>query len=409
VDALGAATGLTPGSAMITAASDGITSNQVSLLVQGIPDPVTAVIEIQPTSPSIQQNANQSFTAVAKDGQGNIMEDVFFSWSSSNPAVATISGDGVAQGIAPGVAKITASGDGVTSNEASISIAAVPQEADLDFSSMVIKVSPETQTIELGGAQKFTAAATDGAGNVIESLLFTWKSSNPDTASVDKTGLAMGTMKGTSVITATAEGKVSNQALLEVTEFGQGPVASGSVIVQSVQVDPKSISVSVGSSQQYSAVAKDTQGSQVSPEGASWNSSDPKIATVDESGLATGFSKGKAIITASVNSVMSNRSTMTVRAAQQSSSVSGGCGFVRMKGGRPPDIRQIGMNTLVFFAPLVLATLFKGALRIGRMTREQLGDMFSVWNGLRVAAVSLSVFMVAVMSSEMVTMLSQAV
>lgn len=77
-----------------------------------------ASISLTPTFANIQVGQPQTFTAVAKDADGNPV-DTEFTWSSALESVATIS-DGVASAKAAGQTQITASAGGVTSNSATL-------------------------------------------------------------------------------------------------------------------------------------------------------------------------------------------------------------------------------------------------------------------------------------------------
>ncbi|RKG69120.1 Ig-like domain-containing protein [Corallococcus sp. CA054B] len=87
-------------------------------------------IELTPPSAAIQVGETQTFTAVAKDEGGKVLEDVGFTWTSSNPAVATIA-DGTATGQTPGETGITASAKRVTSNGVTLSVAPAEQANSL--------------------------------------------------------------------------------------------------------------------------------------------------------------------------------------------------------------------------------------------------------------------------------------
>ena len=66
-------------------------------------------ISISPDTASITMTGTQQFTAVSKDMNGNTLTGVPLNWVSSNTAVATVSGTGMASAVGPGTASITAS------------------------------------------------------------------------------------------------------------------------------------------------------------------------------------------------------------------------------------------------------------------------------------------------------------
>lgn len=67
-----------------------------------------------------------------------------------------------------------------------------------------------------------------------------------------------------------------------------------------VVVTPASDSVNVGETKQFSASCLDLHGNAVGCPATTWSSSNPAVATVDNTGLATGVSQGTVTITASI-------------------------------------------------------------------------------------------------------------
>jgi hypothetical protein len=82
------------------------------------------------------------------------------------------------------------------------------------------------------------------------------------------------------------------------TPTSSGPVTLSSVTIDPAQPDP----VAIGSSQQFKAMAKYSDGTtkDVSSQ-TTWASSDKTVATVDSTGLATGVAGGNTAITAQVS------------------------------------------------------------------------------------------------------------
>jgi hypothetical protein len=89
------------------------------------PTPSVASIAISPPTASIAADTTQQFTATAKDGGGNTLSGVAFTWSSGSTNVATINSGGLASGVAAGTAQINASSGGVVSPSAVLSVSGV--------------------------------------------------------------------------------------------------------------------------------------------------------------------------------------------------------------------------------------------------------------------------------------------
>lgn len=105
--------------------------------------------------------------------------------------------------------------------------------------------------------------------------------------------------------------------------YGGGGNYSGQVA--SIAISPTTASIAVNGTQQYTAVAKDSNGNTVSGVSYAWASSSTGVATVNSNGLATGVAAGSTMITASVTynggpygmgtTITSNAATLMVTAS----------------------------------------------------------------------------------------------
>jgi hypothetical protein len=100
--------GLTPGEYTVTATAKGF-STAATVILTNIP---VASVSVSPASATLSIGATQQLSAVAKDSAGNTLTGRVITWSSSNPAVATVSGSGLVTAIAAGSATITATSEG---------------------------------------------------------------------------------------------------------------------------------------------------------------------------------------------------------------------------------------------------------------------------------------------------------
>lgn len=179
-----------------------------------------ASVEVTPAADTLTAvGSTLELTAVALDASGNELAGVGFRWSSSDEAVVTVDGSGVAEAVAEGEAEVVAMADGVSGSAA----LAVDQEV------ATVAVRPSSATLTaVGDTQTFTAAARDANGHEVAGVEFGWTSSDSTVATVDGDGLATARGNGTVEITATA-GAVPGQADLAVSqaiaglEFGAQP------------------------------------------------------------------------------------------------------------------------------------------------------------------------------------------
>src|SRR2546428_362438 len=151
-----------------------------------------------------------------------------------------------------------------------------------------IAVAPSPGTLLVGSTAQLTATTKDSAGSVLTGRAVTWASSNPAVATVSATGLVTGVAVGSATIMATAEGK-NGTAAVTVTVPPPVPVAS-------VTVAPAT--VLVGVTVQLTATTKDAAGNVLTGRTVTWATSNPAVATVNSTGLATGVAAGQATITA---------------------------------------------------------------------------------------------------------------
>ncbi|MDB4909644.1 MAG: Ig domain protein group 2 domain protein [Gemmatimonadetes bacterium] len=272
----GVATGVAPGTTSITATSEGKTSDAATLTVDPVP---VGSVTISPTSESVVEGSTTpAFTAVTKDGSGNVLTGRTVTFSSSNTAVATIDPtSGVATGVSPGTSSITASSEGKTSNPATLTVDPAPVGR--------VTVNPSTQTITDGGSVAFAATLKDQQGHPLTGRTVSWDSSDQSVATIDNTGNATSAGPGTTTITATSEGK-SGTASLQVD-----PVA-----VTSVVVTPAFDTTNVGSTVQLSASIQETNAGHGHT--ITWSSADNNIASVDSRGRVRGVAPGDVMITA---------------------------------------------------------------------------------------------------------------
>ena len=135
IDDFGLASGVTVGTANITASLNGVTSPSVPLTVttatsatsttptttSGVTLSSIAVIPNSPLSLAIGSSLHFKATGTYSDGStADITSQV--NWTSDNTAIATIDSTGLVTGVAPGTANITATLSGVTSQAVSLPV-----------------------------------------------------------------------------------------------------------------------------------------------------------------------------------------------------------------------------------------------------------------------------------------------
>jgi hypothetical protein len=132
-------------------------------------------------------------------------------WTSSSPAIATVSNVPNSSGVA--------TGDSAGSSTISAVFAGQSDSAALTVTNATlnsIAVTPANSSINLGASQQFTAKGTFSDGSVINLTgQVTWTSSDPAVAVIKSTGVANSASKGTTTIKASLNG-VTGMTVLTV-------------------------------------------------------------------------------------------------------------------------------------------------------------------------------------------------
>ncbi len=167
-------------------------------------------VQITPASATVAEQTAVQFNAIGTFADGstqNLTNSV--SWTSSPLSVATVSDtagtSGLASGIAPGTATITALFAGEVGT-ASLTVT----NAELTS----ITITPSDASIALGGSQQFTAMGnfSDGSSEDLTAQV-TWSSSSVNVAAIDARGLANASGTGTTTITGSMNGVTGTTAL----------------------------------------------------------------------------------------------------------------------------------------------------------------------------------------------------
>jgi uncharacterized protein YjdB len=276
VDDDGHVTGVSPGTVAISATTSGV-SGTALVTVGAVP---VASVSVTPTTDSVVIGQSVQLSATPRDSAGAALTGRSVGWSSSAPATASVSSSGLVTGLLPGAVTITASSEG-KSGTSQITVELVPVNS--------VQIIPSSATIAVGRTASLVAQLFDAGGALLSVRKVTWSSSSPQVVSVAADGVVTGVSVGQAQITATAEGKSATASVSVVP-----------VPVSSVSVTPTTASLLAGRTQQFIATPLDAQGNPLAGRLISWLSGAPTVATVDQSGLATGIGAGSAVIIASV-------------------------------------------------------------------------------------------------------------
>lgn len=192
----GVVTGVKAGRVNVAASAEG-KSGVASVSVLALPARVSSV-RVDPDKVSVFVAATATLVATAIDSRGAPVTGRTVIWTTNNAGVAAISQTGRVTGLLPGTAVITAIIDGAAGYSA-VTVSLMPV-------SRVI-VTPSDVTIDAGKSATLTARTVDALGNTLTGRAIAWSSSDTRIVTVDQEGVVRGVRRGSSVVTATSEGK----------------------------------------------------------------------------------------------------------------------------------------------------------------------------------------------------------
>jgi len=198
----GLVTGVSQGSATITATSvsgsTSVTGTSVVTVTAPVQIPVLTNVTVSPLTASIIVGATQQLTVATVDQNGTAITSTL-TYSSSDPAKATIDNNGLVSAISPGTSTITVTavnGTTTLSGTATITVTAIPVLTN-------ISITPTSTSIIASSTQQLAVATTDQTAAPIAATL-SFASDNTAVATVDNTGLVTGVSAGLATITVSA-------------------------------------------------------------------------------------------------------------------------------------------------------------------------------------------------------------
>jgi hypothetical protein len=258
-------------------------------------------ISLSPGSPTVSVSAAQQFIATGTFSNSSTEQLVAVNWSSSNPAIATLSDDATDPGTAYALANGTATVSGCAGSICGSTTLTVAPPALVS-----IAITPPNSTPPAGTSVQFDAVGTYSDGSMQDlTSSAAWSSSAPGVATISPAGLATALVIGNSTITATS-GSIQGTASLTVI----------SPVLTSIAITPVNSSIAGGGAQQFTATGIYSDGStQNLTTTVTWSSSAPGVATIGSGsgsqGLASAVAPGITSITAA-SSLINASTTLTV-------------------------------------------------------------------------------------------------
>ena len=276
VSQLGQVSGVAAGTAIITAAYQGLSDTETITVTAALLNS----IQITPVAPSIALGNTQQFAATGLYSN-NTTQDItdLVTWTSATTTVATISNaagtHGLATSAGAGTTNVTAAFGGVTSNTAVLTVTTAVLTS--------IEVLPANPTTPVGFTRQFTALgrySDNTTSDLTNDAALSFTSATTSVATISNTagskGLATAVAAGTSVITAT-RGALSGTTTFTVS----------AVTLSSIAVTPNTQTAQVGTTVQYTATGTFTDNSTMDITSVCTWSPTAGGVTVAATGLAT--------------------------------------------------------------------------------------------------------------------------
>ncbi|HEX7090799.1 MAG TPA: Ig-like domain-containing protein [Longimicrobiales bacterium] len=188
-------------------------------------------------------------------------------------------------------------GDLIESNPDAFRIVLEPSTAELEALGDTIRLSAELETAD---------------GLLSPRAKISWRSLDPEIATVSPDGLVRAEAVGTARIEASVS-SLADTATITVRQ----KVASLSALPAGTSPDgepPEEVVVELGDTLRFVAIARDRNGHEIPDVAVSWASLAPAVVSIDESGLATAHQSGDAKIVASAGDIAD---TVTVAVRQE--------------------------------------------------------------------------------------------
>jgi alpha-tubulin suppressor-like RCC1 family protein len=249
------------------------------------PNRAPFTLDLRPGWRDLEVSDTTTFAARAYDAYLEEIPGATVSWSSSAPAIATVSAAGLVQAVQPGTATITATVGTISESE---DFTVLPPPASLQLSS-----APDSLIVSWGG-QVFVNAR-DAGGQILPGRRFYWTSSNPGAATV-------GAFSDVGDVTAVGPGPVTITArsgTLTATATFQVLPAVAEIVVSGAPGNQ----VLIGTTVQLTATTRDDHGNVLTGRPIAWSAISPAWIDVNETGLVAAIRGGPGQVYVSAEAI----------------------------------------------------------------------------------------------------------
>jgi trimeric autotransporter adhesin len=290
VSANGLVTAVAPGTATVTATCAG-RSGSATIIVQ----PPVAALVISQSSATLAAGVSLQLTATPEDANGNALQSLTITWTSSNTAVANVSSytaiTGRVAAVAAGMATITATTGGVSAlatitvvsqQHTVAAVVIVPDSANFADSPQGFSPLPQVQ---------MTALLADAGGNTLTGIPVAWFSSDTTAATVTANGLV------------TPNPNVATSSKVTIVATSEGVSATAAVIVNptvaAIIITPSNPTIALGQQLELIATPLDVHGNPMTGVPLDWrneNAGQVRLTRTGDSVLVTTVGEGAATV-----------------------------------------------------------------------------------------------------------------
>ena len=323
VDANGLVTARGNGQATITASTGGMSSSVIVTVV------TVASVTVSPDGLVFEALTDDApLTAVARDSDGGIVS-VEFGWVSSDPSIATVDDFGRVTARGNGTATITVSAGG-------LSASAMVEVAQRTYRLEIGPTNNLTIFESIGQRIQFTGEAWDSNGHQIAHPVITAEAFDDDIAVIDENLVATAKHNGSTFIQFFLDGERNRYRTVDV-EVHQ--------IAARMELNPSGKTFrQLRETHRFEADAWDANGHPLPDEFLYWESVDPRVAVVDDTGLVTITGNGETGIV-----LRADRSSFSASAAV-SGELQATCAGAPMT----PSIMRVEPESLVEGASVII-------------------------------------------------------
>ncbi len=274
----------------VQAVAPGVTLVRATETITGLFDTAVVIVNepphldsvvVTPPSANIAVGGSVQLAAAGYDQFGDPFPAPL-TWQSDDAAIAAVSPSGLVTGVASGQVLVRAV-HLPTGIEGACLITVTPGPVVT-----TVLVTPAVLNLNLGETGQLTAEVRDQNGQAIPGATVNWGSAAPGIATVDQNGQVLAVGGGSTTIFA-----------LEPTSGVQGAAQVNVTVVPvctRIEIEPTTATVQVGQQVTFTATAFDQFDNPMPGLPLDWSSDNTSVASVNQSGVATGVADGQTQI-----------------------------------------------------------------------------------------------------------------